>query len=251
MINLSNISTSLLIGILSPVLLAIGYFYRSRQESKKSKKIALYMLMEIWHRMSVFYRRNFDDAFEQIFMEIKKQFPNESISESEIEASKAHFTPILMETARKSALSDLDGYQEKYQQVVALISPDDPIFAYKISSASKTKRFLNFLDSYLNKSLEVIEKEGIAGMTLSETLKTHVTEHVQLDSIKDLESDIRRLSLKISLYTYTSCILAIRKRKKKLNKLSENDIENLVANVLAPAMKEFNKKMQPTPNGAA
>lgn len=87
-------------------------------------------------------------------------------------------------------------------------------------------------------------------MTLSETLKTHVTEHAQIDSIKDLESDIRRLSFKISLYTYISCLLSIRKRKKKLNKLSKNDIENLVANVLAPAMKEFNKKMQPTPNGA-
>ncbi len=90
--------------------------------------------------------------FEQIIREIKRQFPSENISESEVCATKAHFTPILIETARGIALSDLDGYQERYQEAVSLISSDDPIFAYKISSASKTKKFLKFLDSYLEKS---------------------------------------------------------------------------------------------------
>lgn len=248
--DLTNIDSKLLIGVITPILFAIGYLYRSRKESIKNRKVALYILLEIWHRISVFYRKDFDDVFEQIIREIKRQFPSENISESEISASKAHFTPILIETARGIALSDLDGYQERYQEAVSLISSDDPIFAYKISSASKTKKFLKFLDSYLEKSLAPIEENEI-GSVLSKSLKSHMTKHAELDSIKDLESDIRRLSLKVGVLTFLSSAWLIRKRKSNLAKIGSGEVENLVANVLAPAMTEFNKSIQPTANASA
>lgn len=248
--DLTNIDSKLLIGVITPILLAVGYFYRARKESIENRKVALYILLEIWHRISVFYRNDFDDVFEQIIREIKKQFPNENISEGEISASKTHFTPILIETARGIALSDLDGYQERYQEAVSLISSDDPIFAYKISSASKTKKFLQFLDSYLERSLAPIEENEI-GSVLSKSLKSHMTRHAELDSIKDLESDIRRLSLKVGLLTFLSSAWLIRKRRSNLAKFGSGEMENLVANVLAPAMAEFNKSIQPTANAPA
>ena len=120
--DLTNIDSKLLIGILTPTFLVVGYFYRARKDSIKNRKIALYILLEIWHRISVFYRKDFDDVFEKMVKEIKKQFPGENISESQILASKNHLTPILMETARGIALSDLDSYQERYQEAVSLIS---------------------------------------------------------------------------------------------------------------------------------
>lgn len=250
MVDLTNIDSKLLIGILTPTLLAVGYFYRARKESIKNRKTALYILLEIWHRISVFYRKDFDDVFEKVVKEIKKQFPSENISESEILASKNHFTPILMEAARGIALSDLDSYQERYQEAVSLISSDDPIFAYKISSASKTKKFLKFLDSYLEKSLAPIEENEIGSM-LSQSLKSHMTKHAELDSIKDLESDIRRLSLKVGIFTYISSAYIIKKRRSNLAIIDNGEVENLVTNVLAPAMTEFNKSIQPTANASA
>ncbi|WCN10715.1 hypothetical protein [Marinomonas mediterranea] len=247
--DLTNIDSKLLIGVMTPILLAVGYFYRARKESIKNRKIALYILLEIWHRISVFYRKDFDDVFEQIIKEIKRQFPTENISESEICASKAYFTPILIEAARGIALSDLDSYQEKYQEAVSLISSDDPIFAYKISSASKTKKFLKFLDSYLERSLAPIEESEIGSM-LSQSLKSHMTKHAELDSIKDLESDIRRLSLKVGVFTFFSSAYIIRKRRSNLATIESREVENLVANVLAPAMTEFNKSIQETANAS-
>lgn len=248
--DLTNLDSKLTIGVISPMLLAIGYFYRARKESIKNRKAALYILLEIWHRISVFYRKDFDDVFEQIVREIKRQFPAENISESEISASKAHFTPILIETARGMALSDLDSYQERYQEAVSLISSDDPVFAYKISSASKTKKFLKFLDSYLEKSLAPIEENAI-GSVLSQSLKSHLTKRAELDSIKDLESDIRRLSLKVGVFTFFSSAYIIRRRRSNLASIENKEVENLVANILAPAMTEFNKSIQPTANASA
>jgi len=239
-----------MIGVITSILLAVGYFYRARKESIKNRKVALYILLEIWHRISVFYRKDFDDVFEQIVREIKRQFPAENISESEISASKAHFTSILIETARGIALSDLDSYQERYQEAVSLISSDDPVFAYKISSASKTKKFLKFLDSYLEKSLAPIEENKIGGV-LSQSIKSHMTKHAELDSIKDLESDIRRLSLKVGVFTFFSSAYIIRRRRSNLATIENKEVENLVANVLAPAMTEFNKSIQPTANASA
>ncbi|MCL2915740.1 hypothetical protein L2725_18455 [Shewanella corallii] len=245
--DLANIDSKVLIGLITPILLAIGYFYRARKENIKNKKIALYILLEIWHRISVFYRKDFDDVFEQVVKEIKRQFPDANISDSEISASKKHFTPILVETARGIALSDLENYQERYQEAISLISSDDPIFAYKITSASQTKKFLKFLDSYLEKSLAPIEENEI-GNALSQSLKSHMTKHVEIDSIKDLESDIRKLSLKVSFFTFLSSVYIIRKRRSNLASIGSGEVENLVANVLTPAMTEFNETIQPSAN---
>lgn len=240
--DLTNIDSKLFIGLLTPILLAVGYFYRARKESIKNRKVALFFLLEIWHRVSVFYRNDFDDFFDKIVRETKRHFPDEDISESEIIASKAHFTPILIETVREIAFSDLENYQEMYQEAVSLISSYDPFFAYKISSASKTKKFLKFLDSYLEKSLAPIEENAI-GSALSKSLKSHVTERAELDSIRDLESDIRKLSLKIGVFTFFSSAYIIRRRKSSLAKIENKDVEDLVANVLAPAMTEFTKSI--------
>ncbi len=247
---LTTIDSKVLIGVITPILLAVGYFYRARKEHIKSRKIALYILLEIWHRISIFYRQDFDDVFDQIIKEVKTQLPHENISESEISAIKAHFTPMLIETTRGIALSDLESYQERYQEAVSLISSDDPIFAYKISSASKTKKFLKFLDTYLERSLAPIEENDI-GSVLSQSLKSHMTKHAELDSIKDLESDIRKLSFKVGFFTYLSSVCTIRKRRRKLATIRDGEVENLVANILAPAIAELNQSTQPTANATA
>ncbi len=250
MVDLINIDNKLLIGILTPVLLAVGYFYRSRRENIKNRKIALYILLEVWHRISVFYRKDFDDVFDQLAIEIKKQFPAENISENDIRASRNYFTPILIETARGIALSDFDDYQERYQEAVSLISSDDPIFAYKVGSASKTKKFLMFLDSYLARSLSPLEETGV-GSKLSQSLKSHMTRSAELESIKDLESDIRKLSLKVSVFAYLSSAHLIKKRKNNISKIDNGELENLVKDILTPALAEFNKSIQPTDKASA
>lgn len=248
MVEMLSFDTKIMIGILGPFLLAIGYFYRSRQESKKNKKIALYTLMEIWHRTSIFYVKDFDSYFKQLFLEIKRQFPNEKMTVEEIDMVKAHVMPILIETLRTSSLSDLDGYEQKYEDAILLIASDDPVFAYKLHSVSKTRDLLVSLDSYLNKSFKCIEKNRKAEESVLNIFKSHISEYAQIESIGDLESDIRRLSYNISLYTYFSCIKAIRRRRMRLGHIDNNEIENLVTNVLLPIMNKLNQGEQPPPN---
>lgn len=244
MIDLITAYPKLFLGIFTPLLLVLGYFYRVRIEKKKNKKLALYLLMEIWHRMSVFYRQDFDDIFEKFLNEIKKKLPGQQISDEEISTSKVQFLPIISDLINNSALSDLEDYQERYQQAVSLISEDDPIFAYKISSASNTKKFLAAIDAYINKSLaafETAEEDKI----LAGILKKNLTGNINLDAIQDLEKHIKHLAMKISIITYFKSISAIKKRKKNLQTIDDETVEEIMAKILMPSIHEYVKKSNP------
>ncbi len=96
--------------ILSPVLLCIGYFFRLRVEKKKNLKGALYILLEIWHRLSVFYRNDFSGVYDQVFSQIQKLFPNQEIPKEMLDSTKKQFSPMLNNLSRNVALVGLKDY---------------------------------------------------------------------------------------------------------------------------------------------
>lgn len=233
------------IGIFTPMMVAVGYLIRMRWESNKNRKLALYSLMEIWHRVSVFYRSNFDDVFELLAAEVGKHCPTEAISAENADAARKVLTPILVQSARQAALSDLDGYLDSYEEAILLIAGDDPMLAYKINSAGNTKKILVFLDSYLEQLFTNGEKLGARSPSHA-VLRESMSEHMQTDALKTLESDIKRLSLKISFLTFLVSKRAIRKRKNQLERVDDDSVSEIVANVLVPMLANLDKGLRDT-----
>lgn len=237
----------LFLGVFTPALLATGYFYRARKEKNDNLKKALYILLEIWHRMAVLYRKDFDSYFDAITAEIIKKVPEEEFTEEQRKASKEYFTPILMNTVQTAAFSDIEHYQDSFDEAVKLIAINDPFFAYDIGSGGKTKIFLKTLDSYLEDALQPLENEGGDGLVLSNTLKDQLSSHASLDALSDLEKDINRLSFRVGIITYIKSFSVIRKRKERLQGFTKKEVSELVDSVLFPVIEEFNKQRQATP----
>lgn len=246
MFELISNNPKLFLAVFTPATLCIGYFYRDRKEKQENLKAALYIILEIWHRMAVLYRKDFDSYFDALTEEIIKKVPEEEFTEEQRKATKEYFTPILKATTQSAAFSDIEHYQESFDEAVKLVALNDPFFAYKIGSAGNTKKFLKTLDQYLETALEPLEAEGGESLILSKALKEHLTSHASIDVLSDLERDIYQLSFKISSYSYLKSLMAVRRRKKKLKGFSKKEIELLVGSVLFPAMEEFNKQRQAT-----
>jgi hypothetical protein len=240
MIEMAKSLPGLSIAVVSSLSLAAGYFYRAHRENKKNRRLALYSLLEIWYRLSIFYVADFGDAIDRIMSAIWKHYPQEEISNESSDATKAALSPIVLQVSREAALSDLDGYLDSYEEAIRLVSGDDPILAYKISSAGGTKKLLGLLDDYFGRVLPGIEMADTE-QTLFATMRESVTEHMLNDSLEGLESHIRRLSLSISVRTFWASSRVMGKRKKLLNHIDETLVEDLVAGVLIPAFRKLNR----------
>ena len=227
-------------------MLCIGYFYRVRKEKKENLKAALYILLEIWHRMAILYRNDFNAYIDALADELAKRVPEEGFTEEQRNATKQYLTPILRDTAHSSAFSDVEHYQQSFDEAVKLLAVDDPFFAYEIGSAGNTKKLLKALDRYLETVFKPLEAEGGDSLILSKTLKEHLTSHAALEVLSDLESDIYKLAFKIGFIPYIKSLKTVRKRKKRLKEFSQKELKELVETVLFPAMEEFNKQRQVT-----
>jgi len=224
--------------ILGSLLLVIGYFYRSLKENKKNLKVALYLLLEIWFRLSIFYKKNFDGLFDQVFKQMREEFPGQDIPQEQVEAAKQYFGPLLTQVLIENMFSDLSSLENKYADAVSLIASSSPLFAYKVAAASRTKKFLSTVDTYLTCVNGVIEKEEGLNKETFKPLNAYVTECAQLDAVKDLEMFIKGLSFRVSFITYISCLFTIRKRRNKIinEGFDKKVMKDLIINGIAPIL---------------
>uniref|UniRef100_C6DYH6 Uncharacterized protein n=1 Tax=Geobacter sp. (strain M21) TaxID=443144 RepID=C6DYH6_GEOSM len=232
----------LLAAILGPICVAVGYFYRSRKEKGESLKKALYQLLELWHRMSVLVKVDFDAEFEAIHNELCRHAPESRLVTEQMEQVKRYCTPILLENIQNIALSDFSSFEEEFNSAVCMLSKDDPIFAYKIRSVSKTKKFIKSLDDYLTKALAPLHESD--NIPLANRLTDELTHKAKEDAVRDLERDIKSLSWRISVMSYIRVKLIIYKRHRMLVQLHKPELDQFVKDVLVPLMAEFNKPQE-------
>ncbi|WP_157671913.1 hypothetical protein [Desulfuromonas soudanensis] len=125
------------ITIITLIGACIGYVYRARKEKKENLNISLYLLLEIWHRLSVLAKFNFDPEFDEVINELTNQLPEAKLDEDQKNEIKRYFTPILIEKSHKTALSDFGTYTDAFDSAVLKLSKDLPFFAYRINSTSR------------------------------------------------------------------------------------------------------------------
>lgn len=230
--------------VVVPLCFAIGYFYRLRREKRENLREALYILLEIWHRVTALSKVAFDKEFKVLFGEMKKHFPNENISDEQVAALKEYISPILLSNLHGMILSDYGSFEGAYLDAVKKVSKDDPILAYKVSSASKTRKCLTFMDKYLDEALSPLEEKRSIGF--SSLLKKHVQSYVKKDLIVDLENNMKSLSRRISIFAYFEVYTVIRKRRRILDNSAQEEVGKLVKEVLVPAIIKFKENVPPT-----
>lgn len=193
--------------------------------------------------MTALLKVEFDKEFKVIFGEMKRHFPNENISDEQIAAIKEYASPILLRNLHGMMLSDYGNFEKAYLEAVKKVSKDDPILAYKVSSASKTRKLLTVMDKYLDEVLSPLEGDG--SIEFASLLKKHVQSYAKKDLVLDLENNIKSLSRRVSIFAYSKVYMVIRKRRSTLDNSAQEEIGKLVKEVLVPAMIEIKEKVPP------
>lgn len=244
MLDLVAKHPTLTVGLGTPALLAVGYLFRVWRESKRTVRYALYALLEIWHRLSVFYRTDFDDFFEKVFREIQRQIPDAALADDQREAVRQHYSPVLERHLQQQALSDLESFESQFADAVSSLSADAPILAYRVNAATKTRKFLRFLESYLDEALRPLATESEDGRAAADALRFELEAFAPIDRLGDLEKDLRALAWRVGPVSYLRVRRLIPRRRKIVQEISNEEIEAMVTNILLPALHRLNKQMQ-------
>jgi len=230
----------LVIAVLSPVLLAFGYFYRARMEKRSNLREALYLLLEIWHRMSALSVRSSEGMVDAIADRIRALFPTAVISDTEMLATKAHFIPIFTKAVRGHSLADVEGLQDAYGKVVRLVARSHPVYAYRLESASRIKRRLAFLDQYLLEAFQPFDQQQNPTAVFAAKLRDQLNSYAEQDVIGDLEKSLRGLALRVSVWSFLGTHLLIKRRRRTLETDSPDDIDRILLEVFSPMLSDPN-----------
>nr|WP_321239389.1 hypothetical protein [uncultured Tolumonas sp.] len=218
---LNNSMVVAVIGIMSAI---IGYGYRARKENLKNRKLALFYLLEIWFRLSVFYKKSYDKEFEVLFVEIKKLIPNFNPSEEESAEVKESITPIIFQQSVKSSLSDYEGALNKLEKSIELLAQENPIIAYKLNTARDIFKAQEYLDGYLaeiNKCeiLDDVISQKVITTEQIQDLQITVKHHQLLEITKNIEKNIINLAFHLSIFTLIQTMNVIHYRKRIINEV--------------------------------
>lgn len=204
--------------VVGAACVAVGYIYRARTERRENLKDALYLLLEIWHRLSILTAQSPEKLFGSLAERFHVLYPDLPFSKDQLEASKAHFIPILQRTLIATALDDFNDLQTAFKTAVQLVARSNPVYAYRIESVSSTRKRLSHIAQYLEEAFGPLEAEGGEAVNVSKKVKQCINELVQGDATKDMEEDLRGLALRISVCTYIDVILVMKRRRKLLLK---------------------------------
>lgn len=202
-----------LLGIVAAIF---GYFYRARSERKDNLKEALYLLLEIWHRMTMLSYNSHDQLVDSLLARFRKLYPNVTISHEQIQASKNQLVPALQRILTEQALSDFGGFQDAYKRVVRLIARSKPVYAFRLESVSGTRQVLESIDRYMNEAAPTSELMSAPSAILSNQLKRSVQDTLSSAAVFNMEKDILGLAFRISVWTWLDAARTIRRRRKRL-----------------------------------
>ena len=222
----------ILIAIWGSLCLAIGYLFKRWRERKNNLKEALFILLEIWHRMVKITAMDLGKDFDAICSEISKRTQSRPISESEKDVVRKILSPYIYKLLQSSIQRDYQSFEGAYFEATKKVAQDAPLLAYQISSTRKTKSALEALDTYFDEVLRAIDESSSDKFIDDYKLrfKTYLFEL----SASDIEKDIKALGLRIGILTYWGVSRTIRNRKKRLQTIDKKELEDIVEKILLP-----------------
>lgn len=227
-----SLNPEILVAIVGLIGGALGYLLRKRLESRENLKQSLYLMLEIWHRVTILGWKSHDQLFDLVIDRIKEKHGKGAISQEEIEAAKSHFIPVLRTTMVSQALEGFDNLHEAHAHVVKLVAKSDPVLAYSLESGSNTRKKLAFIDQYLEEAFQELDQQGRESAAFSAKIKNHTQAQVQKTVQLQIESDLKKLASCVSLFTCFRVRRLISKRKKMLSGVPEDGIDDFLAPIM-------------------
>ena len=186
-------------------------------------------MLEIWFRLSIFYKQNYDKEFSALFNEIKKIIPQFTPNEDVLSKLKNILTPLIFQLSIKTNLSDYDCILEKLEKSIELLAQENPIIAYKLNTARDIYKAQDYLDEYISEISktdiidDIVHEKSISNEQLA-TLHNTAKNHQLLEITKNIENNIVKLSFHLSIITLIQTIKLLRFRKKSINTVDDEQL---------------------------
>lgn len=207
---------SILAVVLTALFAWIGYVTRTNSERKRILSSTLFNLLEIWHRLKSVHSYSSAQLSAMYLEELQKQIPSMEISASD----KAQVTNFLENNVQQLFTQLLskgeDLLEDSFQQSIKHLAEVEPLLAYSLRANKSIKSAISEIDSFITETIDGLVHDDKEKAQTGEMLKG-MKNYLYEDAIRDLERDLRFLSLRIGLLTYVRTFNLMR-RKKEINK---------------------------------
>ena len=207
----------------------IGYWLRWRQEKRDNLREALYLLLEIWHQITVLSIKSIDKDIDVFFERLRTRFPQEDISDVDEKAFKSHLSSVLLHILKGRALEEFDGMQDAFSKVVNLISRTNPVYAYQLDSVSSIKQRLSAIDEYFQSTLPMYDSSDENTRAFAERVRHKIVSRAETDEGLELEKKIGSLAIRVGIFTWLRAVKVINRRKKTLESSIYDDMDEIDA----------------------
>lgn len=232
---------SILAVVLTALFAWIGYVTRINSERKRILKSTLFNLLEIWHRLKSLYGYDSAQLSAMYLVELQEQLPGVEISDSE----RAQVTYFL-ESKVQLLLAQLltkgeDLLEDSFQQSIKQLAEVEPLLAYSLRANKSIKSAISEIDGFLKITIDGLVHDDKEKTQTGEMLEG-VKKYLYQDAIRDLERDLRFLSLKVGPLTYIRTNYLLRRK----NGMSKSDMRQLISKLLSELIIPHVKNAQAT-----
>lgn len=231
-IGLSGIAISSILG-------SLGYFLKSRIESKKNARKVLYYLLEIRHSI----RSSLVDPNESYkefceFMESSLAKRGLPIGRADVEPLigpllLAHFTNMINST--KPELNER--LLESYENALSELSYINPVVAYRLRGRESLQEAINHTRQYATELESTLAAHGTETLAEMEKELLNFGKKVRKDTIKEMCSEIDKDVLSVAkicgIYDYYSCRKIIRSNPKLKSSMDSPEIHLMLDQMVA------------------
>lgn len=247
LITLTGIFATTLFGL-------IAYFYKARQEDKKSARIVLYLLLELRHSL-IKATFNPNEATRMYIKHCVKKFHHrgvKDISESnfpdELKATLILFFTRIIGSLKTDVKERL---LEPYEKALTDLATVNPVLAYRLNGHDKLELIIPHTESHVQNVQSVISPELTeewAKNLFESTSKTVNTDIIQR-LCDNLETDLLLVAKSCSRKDHKKCKQILSEGVNNSNKYEFDELDEMIEPILDKlideAKSQFNKTRAP------
>lgn len=199
-------------------------WFSTIQQDKRSLKVVLYNLLEVYF---LFSKSDIDKFVEMITRQVLIRVPeNEQTQEVEKFLQQLYLN-FAEKYLRPDLLDDLDKIERDYQNSIKELASIDPITAYRLSGKSKILDRLEDMSDILEEFKQMYPSEAEEIETGTKAVVQVTRKQMLKDLLNDLEDDIRKIAWKISIMEWWRVKKTVKNIKENVEKTVQEKIGSL------------------------
>lgn len=203
----------------------IGQWFSTRAGRKKTLKLVLFHLLETYF---LFSRSDLDLYSEKILKRVKEKIPEDEQTEETDLLIKRFFRELLERYIKPDILKKLTDIEPVYKNAIASLAEIYPITAYYLYGKVSILEQLEWIKSYTQELLDSYPAwKNELQMGYHEDVEAKLMPHLFKEIQTEFETDIRKISWRISPLTWIRTKKTIRIISKDINERMERRIDRL------------------------